>query len=51
MGKNWKKIVVYKKMSTIFWKIVRKQCLHACDFIHVCIEVAQFFLDKRNIET
>ena len=23
-------------MSTIFSKIIRKQCLHACDFFHVC---------------
>ena len=35
-SKNCKKIVAYKKMSTIFPKIVRKQCLHACDFFHVC---------------
>ena len=27
---------VYPKMSTIFSKNVRKQCLHACDFLHVC---------------
>ena len=32
MGKNCKKIVVYPKMSAIFSKVVRKQCLHACDF-------------------
>ena len=35
MGKNAKKIIVYPKMSTIFLNIVRKQCLHACDFFHV----------------
>ena len=35
LGKNYKKIVVYPKMSTIFSKIVRKQCLHACDLFHV----------------
>ena len=35
MGENYKKIVVYPKMSTIFSKIVRKQRLHACDFFHV----------------
>ena len=26
-------------MSTIFSKIVRKQCLHACNFFHVCCQV------------
>ena len=36
MGKHCKKMVVYPKMSTIFSKIVRKHCLHACDFFHVC---------------
>ena len=35
MGKNCKNIVVYPKMSTIFSKIVRKHCLHACNFFHV----------------
>ena len=37
ISKNWKKLVVYPKMSTILLKIVRKQCLHACDFFHVCV--------------
>ena len=37
MGKNCKKFVVYPKMSTIFSKIVRKHCLHACDFFHVWV--------------
>ena len=36
MGTNYKQIGVCPKMSTIFSKIVRKQCLHACDFFHVC---------------
>ena len=35
IGKNCKKSVVYPNMSTIFSKIVCKQCLHACDFFHV----------------
>ena len=35
MGKDCTKIVVYPRMSTIFSKIVRKHCLHACDFFHV----------------
>ena len=35
MGIDCKKIVVFPKMSTIFSKIVRKHCLHACDFFHV----------------
>ena len=28
-------------MSTISSKIVRKQCLHACDFFHVCPMLTQ----------
>ena len=35
IGKNYKKIVVYPKMSAIFSKIGRKQRLHACNFFHV----------------
>ena len=38
-SKNYQKILVYPKMSTIFSKVVRKQCLHACDFFHVCSSV------------
>ena len=39
-GYRWvrtKKNVVYTKMSTISSRIVRKHCLHACDFFHVCL--------------
>ena len=38
MGKNYKKIVVFTKMPTIFSKIVSKQSLHACYFFLVCTE-------------
>ena len=37
IGKNCMKIVVFPKMSTIFSIIIRKQCLHACDFFHLWI--------------
>ena len=52
MGKNCQNFVVYTKMSTIFAKIVRKQCLHACNFFRVwctyvcacvCVYVWDFF--------
>ena len=32
-------------MSTIFSKIVRKQCLHACNFFHVCIVAPSYKLE------
>ena len=34
-GENCQKLVVVPKMSTIISKIVRKHCLHACNFFHV----------------
>ena len=43
LGKYCKKIVVDPKMSTIFSKTVCKQCLHACDFFHVCNNLNPFF--------
>ena len=39
-----KKYAVYPEMSTICSKNVRKQCLHACDFFHVC-----FSGEKSNL--
>ena len=36
MDKNCQRIVVNPKMSTIFSKIVHKQCLYACNFFRVC---------------
>ena len=37
IGKNCLKFIVCQKMSTIFLRIVCKQCLHACDFFHVWV--------------
>ena len=39
---------VYPEMSTIFSKNVCKQCLHACDFFHVCSEY-QIWINTNNI--
>ena len=36
MNKTARKWLFIKQMSTLLSKIVRKQCLHACDFFHVC---------------
>ena len=39
MGQSCNKFVVCPTKSTICSKIVRKQCLHACDFFHVCSDI------------
>ena len=45
MGKDCKKIIAYLKMSTVFSKIVRKQCLHAYNFFHV---FSMYEVDIKN---
>ena len=39
MDKNCQNSFAYPKVSTFFSKIVHKQHLHACDFLHVCVLV------------
>ena len=40
-------IIVFPKVSTIFSKIVRKQCLHACDFFRVWPTIGQTFKNSE----
>ena len=37
--KTTRKLLLTQKCTRIFLKIVPKQCLHACDFFHVCPSV------------